>query len=99
MKENKYDSLLQAGFEIFELIEPQPNEVMLNTIPEMKDELRRPMMLLISAKKKYWNANEWISGYWKIISKKHPFSYCQLKNTPYLCTAFEKNNPSESSVV
>lgn len=26
MKENKYDSLLQAGFEIFELIEPQPNE-------------------------------------------------------------------------
>jgi len=52
MKENKYDSLLQAGFEIFELIEPQPNEVMLNTIPEMKDELR-PMMLLISAKKKY----------------------------------------------
>ena len=35
MKENKYDSLLQAGFEIFELIEPQPNEVMLNTIPEM----------------------------------------------------------------
>ena len=45
MKENKYDSLLQAGFEIFELIEPQPNEVMLNTIPEMKDELRRPMML------------------------------------------------------
>ncbi len=51
MKENKYDSLLQAGFEIFELIEPQPNEVMLNTIPEMKDELRRPMMLLISAKK------------------------------------------------
>ena len=56
MKENKYDSLLQAGFEIFELIEPQPNEVMLNTIPEMKDELRRPMMLLISAKKKYLNS-------------------------------------------
>ncbi len=51
MKENKYDSLLQAGFEIFELIEPQPNEVMLNTILEMKDELRRPMMLLISAKR------------------------------------------------
>ena len=52
MKENKYDSLLQAGFEIFELIEPQPNDVMLNTIPEMKDELRRPMMLLIYARKK-----------------------------------------------
>lgn len=46
------NTLLQTGFEICELIEPEPDEVMLNTIPEMKDELRRPMMLLISAKKK-----------------------------------------------
>lgn len=46
------NSLLQTGFEICELIEPQPNEIMLETIPEMKDELRRPMMLLISAQKK-----------------------------------------------
>lgn len=46
------NNLLQTGFEICELIEPQPDEVMLDTIPEMKDELRRPMMLLISAKKK-----------------------------------------------
>lgn len=46
------NGLLQTGFEICELIEPQPSEVMLDTIPEMKDELRRPMMLLISAKKK-----------------------------------------------
>lgn len=46
------NSLLQSGFEIRELIEPQPDETMLNTIPEMKDELRRPMMLLISARKK-----------------------------------------------
>lgn len=46
------NSLLQTGFEICELIEPQPSEMMLDTIPEMQDELRRPMMLLISAKKK-----------------------------------------------
>lgn len=46
------NGLLQTGFEICELIEPQPNDAMLNSIPEMKDELRRPMMLLISARKK-----------------------------------------------
>ena len=46
------NSLLQTGFEICELIEPQPSEMMLDTIPEMQDELRRPMMLLVSAKKK-----------------------------------------------
>lgn len=46
------NSLLQTGFEICELIEPQPSEMMLDTILEMQDELRRPMMLLISAKKK-----------------------------------------------
>lgn len=46
------NSLLQTGFEICELIEPEPSKIMLDTIPEMKDELRRPMMLLISAKKK-----------------------------------------------
>lgn len=46
------NSLLQTGFEICELIEPQPSEMMLDAIPEMQDELRRPMMLLISAKKK-----------------------------------------------
>lgn len=46
------NSLLQTGFEICELIEPQPETTMLNSIPEMKDELRRPMMLIISARKK-----------------------------------------------
>lgn len=46
------NSLLQTGFEICELIEPEPDEIMLNAIPEMQDELRRPMMLLIAAKKK-----------------------------------------------
>lgn len=46
------NGLLQNGFEIKELIEPEPGKVMLDTIPEMKDELRRPMMLIISAQKK-----------------------------------------------
>ena len=34
------------------VIEPQPDESLLDIIPGMKDELRRPMMLLISANKK-----------------------------------------------
>lgn len=46
------NGLIQNGFEICELIEPQPGPTMLESIPGMKDELRRPMMLLISARKK-----------------------------------------------
>ncbi|MCC0637408.1 MULTISPECIES: class I SAM-dependent methyltransferase [unclassified Clostridioides] len=46
------NTLVKTGFEILEIIEPQPEEKLLNTIPEMKDELRRPMMLLVSARKK-----------------------------------------------
>lgn len=42
--------LLEAGFQIRQLCEPQPPEHMMG-IPGMKDELRRPMMLLVSAKK------------------------------------------------
>lgn len=45
------NTLLKAGFKIKEVIEPQPGEEMLKEIPEMKEELRRPMMLLISAEK------------------------------------------------
>lgn len=45
------NSLIRAGFEITGLVEPEPDESMLN-IPGMKDELRRPMMLLVSAIKK-----------------------------------------------
>lgn len=45
------NSLLRAGFNITGLIEPEPDESMMN-IPGMKDELRRPMMLLISAIKR-----------------------------------------------
>ncbi len=44
--------LLRAGFEITGLVEPKPAENLLDTIPEMSDELRRPMMLLVSARKK-----------------------------------------------
>lgn len=45
------NSLILAGFEITALKEAEPDKDMLD-IPGMKDELRRPMMLLISAMKK-----------------------------------------------
>lgn len=45
------NALLRHGFKIREIIEPEPSPEMLKEIPEMKDELRRPMMLLISAEK------------------------------------------------
>ncbi|MGE5399411.1 MAG: class I SAM-dependent methyltransferase [Ignavibacteriales bacterium] len=44
--------LIMAGFEITGVVEPKPAENMLSTIPGMLDELRRPMMLLVSARKK-----------------------------------------------
>lgn len=45
------NELLKCGFEIKEVIEPMPPKKMLDEVDGMKDELRRPMMLLISAKK------------------------------------------------
>ena len=45
------DTLLQNGFQILRVVEPQPPEDMMD-IPGMKDELRRPMMLLVSAEKR-----------------------------------------------
>lgn len=42
--------LLEAGFQIRQICEPQPPVHMMD-LPGMKDELRRPMMLLISAEK------------------------------------------------
>ena len=45
------NSLLQMNFELQHIIEPQPPEEMMD-IPGMKDEMRRPMMLLVSARKK-----------------------------------------------
>ena len=45
------DALLKVGFRIIEVKEPMANTEMLQNIPEMEDELRRPMMLLISVEK------------------------------------------------
>lgn len=46
------NGLLSNGFEVKEVVEPQPSELMIDTIEGMKDELRRPMMLIVSATKK-----------------------------------------------
>lgn len=45
------NGLIRQGFEITGLVEPEPDEAMLD-IPGMRDELRRPMMLIVSATKK-----------------------------------------------
>lgn len=45
------NELLQNGFIITEFQEPTPPKHLLTAVPGMKDELRRPMMLLISAQK------------------------------------------------
>jgi len=45
-------TLLETGFEITDVAESEPSQEMLETIPEMKDELRRPMFLIVSAVKK-----------------------------------------------
>ena len=45
------NTLLQHGFVLEHIIEPKPPEDMMN-LAGMKDEMRRPMMLLVSAKKK-----------------------------------------------
>ena len=47
------NGLLQNGFELLELVEPQPEPGLLEAYPEiMRDELRRPMMLIVSARKR-----------------------------------------------
>ena len=45
-----FGALLEAGFVIRKVAEPQPPEDMMEQ-PGMKDELRRPMMLIAAAKK------------------------------------------------
>lgn len=45
------NTLLQTGFSIQAVVEPSPAPELLDTVPGMADELRRPMMLLVSAKK------------------------------------------------
>lgn len=46
------NTLLRTGFSITGLVEPQPDPALLDTVPGMRDELRRPMMLLVSAQKR-----------------------------------------------
>lgn len=46
------NGLLTNGFEILNVIEPQPDAEMLESVEGMRDELRRPMMLIVSARKK-----------------------------------------------
>lgn len=43
--------LTSADFRLTALVEPEPPAEMLQSITEMRDELRRPMMLLVSAAK------------------------------------------------
>ncbi|WP_175616084.1 class I SAM-dependent methyltransferase [Piscibacillus halophilus] len=45
------NDLIDAGFTIKNVKEPVPSEEMLKSVPEMKDELRRPMFLMIYAEK------------------------------------------------
>lgn len=46
------NGLLDAGFEIVRVCEPVPGEELLAADPDARDELRRPQMLLIAARKK-----------------------------------------------
>lgn len=44
------ETLIRCGFSIRHVVEPQPPENMMD-LPGMQDELRRPMMLLVAARK------------------------------------------------
>lgn len=46
------NSLLENGFEIRRIVEPQPTQEMIEAVEGMKDEMRRPMMLIVSAVKR-----------------------------------------------
>ena len=46
------NTFIISGFTITGIVEPMPSEEMLKTMPKLQDELRRPMMLLVSARKK-----------------------------------------------
>lgn len=46
------NGLLNIGFAITGIVEPQPSEEMLKGSESMNNELRRPMMLIVSAKKR-----------------------------------------------
>lgn len=46
------NGLIKNGFEITGLVEPEPDRALFDVIPGMENELRRPMMLLVSAVKR-----------------------------------------------
>ena len=46
------NALLSSGFALTGFAEPQPPQEMIDIIPGMADELRRPMMLILAAKKR-----------------------------------------------
>ncbi|GFZ79697.1 methyltransferase [Paenibacillus marchantiophytorum] len=46
------NALIEAGFRLTRIAEPQPTQEALEQIPEMKDETRRPIFLLMAAVKK-----------------------------------------------
>lgn len=45
------NTLLRHGLTITAVVEPEPDARLLDAVPGMRDELRRPMMLLVSARK------------------------------------------------
>ena len=45
------NGLIKQRFEITGVVEPKPTKESITNIPEMAEELRRPMMLIISSKK------------------------------------------------
>ena len=49
--ETYINTLIQNGFVITKISEPIPPQHMIDSLPGFKDELRRPMFLMISAKK------------------------------------------------
>lgn len=48
---NYFSALLQNGFEIRDVAEPQPSAEMLVSVEGMQDELRRPLMLILAVRK------------------------------------------------
>jgi SAM-dependent methyltransferase len=50
--ESILNTVISSGFTIQEISEPKPSEETLHKYPEMKDELRRPIFIIISAVKK-----------------------------------------------
>lgn len=46
------NDLLTNGFELCSIVEPKPSQYLIDTVEGMKDEMRRPMMLIVSAIKK-----------------------------------------------